>query len=197
MTTWLLPIFTALIGYGAHWAQAGLARRHKRMDTDEERAEGMRSKLLEIRDLTGDDANVQGRKLAAQLMTDAALLRNKKLRQRVTEDLSAICIFWTETGQDPRVSSWRHAWTQDAIDCCHATLRGDRLPRRGSLVQMHLFDASQAAERNSSRLNEQLAELATRPDLVARQQAFLRWQAQQCPWWRRTPRMWVRLFRSE
>ncbi|MCZ4103678.1 hypothetical protein [Streptomyces sp. H39-C1] len=195
MTKWLLPIFTALLGYGGHWAQTALGRRHKRMDADEERVGRMRSKLLGIRDLTADDADVQGRSLAAQLLPDAELLRNKKLRQRVTEALIAICM-WTAAGHDGRISTWRLAWIQDAIDCCHATLRGGRLPRDGTLVQMALFDASQVAERNSSRLNERLASHMNQPALVARQQAFLKWQATQRPWWLRTPRMWVRLIRS-
>lgn len=129
MTTWLLPILTALLGYGVHLAQAALARRHKRKDADEERIAALLIKLVEIGDLAGDDSDRGGSDLAAKLWaTDVGLLRNKKLRRRLSEDLYMIQSLRLMTGGDHKPGEIRTTWASDAIRCCQAVLRGDRLP---------------------------------------------------------------------
>ncbi|MFJ3274095.1 hypothetical protein [Streptomyces sp. NPDC086776] len=196
MTTWLLPILTALLGYGGHWLQAGLTRRHKRKDVDEERIEALLTKLAEIRDLD-ENSNHEGMDLAAKLGTDAGLLRNKKLRQRVNEALVIIRTFSMRTDQDVRLRSIRETWAQDAILCCQAVLRGDRLPRYDSQAERQLFSFQETVgpTGDSRALLARMRE--ANPDFARRERAFWRWQAKQHPWWRRTPRMWVRLLRSE
>ncbi|WP_329436835.1 hypothetical protein OG564_40900 [Streptomyces sp. NBC_01280] len=195
MTTWLLPIFTALLGYGGHWAQTALARRYKRKDADEERIGGLRTKLLELRDLAGDDADREGRNLAAKLRNDAELLGDRKLRRRVTEALAYIQALWIISGGKVTVTDVRKAWSQDALDCCSAAIRGDRLPKHRSEMEFQLFAFQEVAARPQPHAGVD-AMVADSPLALTQQKLFRRWQAKQCPWWRRTPRMWARLVRS-
>ncbi|MFJ1887166.1 MULTISPECIES: hypothetical protein [unclassified Streptomyces] len=194
----VLLVLGAVLGYGGHWAQTALDRRHKRKDADEERISELLTKLFEIRDLKGDDTGSQGRDLAERLAPEAALLRNRKLRRRVMEATSSIQTFWIIASPEDTVESVRTAWAEDAIACCQAALRGDRLPGHAVELQFHLFAFSEVLDRAMRSLSEVLTDwTAADPALVARQRAFGKWQAKQCPFWRRTPRMWVMLLRSE
>ncbi|WP_164180034.1 hypothetical protein [Streptomyces sp. 604F] len=198
MTTWLMPFVTALIGYGVHWAQTALARRHKRKDADEERIGGLLIKLAEIKDLEGDDADRAGRDLAAKVAaTDAGLLRDKKLRQRVNEALFMIQALWITTGGNFRPGAIRATWASDAIRCCQAALRGDRLPRLDGLAARQLFDACSTtiSTPDGHAVNAYLDAIS--PEYERQERRFLRWQAQLVPWWRRSPRLWGRLRRPE
>lgn len=44
---------------------------------------------------------------------------------------------------------------------------------------------------------EALISAMVTPGMLARERAFQKWQAKDCPWWRRTPLMWGTLIRSE
>lgn len=198
MTTWLLPILTALLGYGVHLAQAALARRHKRKDADEERIAALLIKLVEIGDLAGDDSDRGGSDLAAKLWaTDVGLLRNKKLRRRLSEDLYMIQSLRLMTGGDHKPGEIRTTWASDAIRCCQAVLRGDRLPPLDGMAERQLYDAWAATTPGPDEHAVNTYLNAIDPESVRREEGFLRWQAQLVPWWRRSPPMWRRLRRSE
>lgn len=131
------------------------------------------------------------------LAPEAALLRNRKLRRRVLEATSSLQTFWITTPPENTVESVRTVWAEDAIACCQAALRGDRLPGHEVELQLHLFAFREVLDRSMRGLSEALADYVADPALIARQRAFKRWQAKQRPFWRRTPRMWVMLLRSE
>ncbi|AVZ71026.1 hypothetical protein SLUN_00915 [Streptomyces lunaelactis] len=89
MTTWLLPILTALLGFGSAWGLAAYTGRQERHKEQREHILAMRQKLIELRGLWGE-ARSDSQPLVDGLIGDAGLLRDAKLRKHVSEDVSNI-----------------------------------------------------------------------------------------------------------
>ncbi|WP_406430403.1 hypothetical protein OHB00_01440 [Streptomyces sp. NBC_00631] len=126
MTTWLLPLFTAALGYLGHWSQQALIRRHQRQDDDHTRILALREQLHAVINTGASQAADSRNGALVPLEHEALLLYRRKLRTRIRHDL-------TRARSVPRATAWS-AYLADAADCLAAAARGDRLPARSERI---------------------------------------------------------------
>jgi hypothetical protein len=127
MTTWLLPVLTALLGYLGHWTQQALTNRHERQTRDRERALELRVRLRELISYEDEEYEAKGRDQLWQIQDDAALLHNAQLRERVLFDWEYAWNAGVIESDASRRTVFVH-FLGDAITCLTAAARGDRLP---------------------------------------------------------------------
>lgn len=146
MTQWLLPILAALLGYLAHWAQQRLALKYEFHREDRTRILVMREKLVELRESADREALEASRPTVRRVINDAALLRNERLRERITRDALLISGAWVQQRRRPAWSEGYlvNVFVDDAFECLSAFLRGDSLPPEKDQVLHLVFDQERA-----------------------------------------------------
>ncbi|WP_214321730.1 hypothetical protein [Nonomuraea sediminis] len=170
----LLAILGAALGYAGHWGQTWLAQRTEERQAQRDLIAGMRKKLIELREWpAGHD---RCRTLIKETAADAGLLVDKRLRERVAEDMR-----YALRG---RTDVWALApWTfgGDAFECLSARLRGDRrLPGFSPNREMSQFLMDQ--EPPHAHIDDLARSLMVRED---GREVFLAWRARRTKGWRR------------
>ncbi|MET7837733.1 hypothetical protein ABZT45_03780 [Streptomyces sp. NPDC005356] len=126
MTTWVLPVLAAALGYLGHWAQQAYAHRHDRRTSDRERMLSICDRLRTLRRYGQEDYERDGEDTLDAVDHDASLLYHAKLRKRVRYDFKRAGE-WRMIGDSTREEVWG-TYFGDAIECLTAGARGDKLP---------------------------------------------------------------------
>lgn len=176
MTQWLLPILTAALGYVVHWAQQALAWRHEHRAEQRAHVFSMREKLVTLRELTDIEDHTSTRPVARRLASDAGLLRDEALRERVSRDVRLIGRAWTRQRRKRASdeSLWVNTFVDDAYECLSAMLRDDGLPEESEQTLLFLFEESSAGR-------EAMVKWMMGPERASDsewQAAFERWRAE-------------------
>ncbi|MEW2160571.1 hypothetical protein AB0950_35725 [Streptomyces sp. NPDC007189] len=120
MTTWLLPLLTAALGHLGHWAQQALIRRHQRQDDDRTRILALREQLHALIKTGIAQAADSRNDALVPLEHEALLLYRRKLRTRISHDLSR--------ARNPhRAVAWS-VYLSDAAACLAAAGHAGRDP---------------------------------------------------------------------
>ncbi|MGW5233955.1 hypothetical protein ACWEQU_17060 [Streptomyces nodosus] len=171
----VLAILGAVLGYAGHWGQVWLAQRTEEKQAQRTLIGEMRKKLLELREFpTGHDRCTA---LIQELAADAGLLADKRLRERVAEDMR-----YARKGTANWWNGAPSTFGGDAFECLSARLRGDRrLPGLSPdrEVSQYLMDAT---ERPHAHIDDLAREIMTREDTRGEFQA---WRARRAEGWRR------------
>lgn len=162
-----------VLGYFGHVAQAGYARKHQGKAEELAKIQALYQELITLRDLDGHPRTAI--EPATRLLADAALLRNAKLRQRVTDNLEMVREFhFLRLGGHSSIEV-RKVWVQDALDSLAAVARGDRLPQPSSEFENQLF----SLDRMGAKLAPSVAVLAEAlkhfPEIDERQKERAAW----------------------
>lgn len=131
MTTWLLPILTAILGaLGAGiatWHKMRLDAAKERSDRDSERARAMRDALKEKRRAILDDENVNIYATLEPVEDEGAFLHNAELRARLRHNCERTAQWSMIRGYASR-REIVDTYLGDAIAALEAAVRGDALP---------------------------------------------------------------------
>ncbi|MFE9946038.1 hypothetical protein ACFYRJ_00530 [Streptomyces sp. NPDC005531] len=127
MTTWVLPILAAVLGYLGHWAQQVYAHRHDRRTSDRERMLSICDRLRLLRHYDQEAYELGGDDELDAVEHDASLLYHAKLRERVRYDCKRAAE-WRMLGDSATREEVWGTYFGDAIECLTAAARGDKLP---------------------------------------------------------------------
>jgi hypothetical protein len=146
MAQWILPLLTAFLGYLVHWAQQTLALRYEFHREDRNRISSMREKLVELREAGDREVLEASRPTVRSLISDAALLRDERLRERITRNALLISSAWVQQQRRPAWSEGYlvNVFVDDSYECLSAVLRGDSLPPEKDQVLHLVFDQERA-----------------------------------------------------
>ncbi|MEJ8649667.1 hypothetical protein WKI65_16630 [Streptomyces sp. MS1.AVA.3] len=158
----ILLILGTVFGYFGHIGQARYTHKQQQKADDVAQVKALHAGFIKLRDL-GEERR-EASKMATALEAEVVLLRNAKLRKRVLLDLGYVRDLSIAANDPGRA---RKVWTQDVVDCCAATARGDRLPEPGSDYETQLFLAERRALKLAPSMALIAAALAANPELDA------------------------------
>lgn len=190
MTTWLLPVLTALLGYAGHWVQQALVNKHDRRTSDREQMLSLRDRLRVLRSYDDQQYAADGEEALDAVEHDASLLYDAKLRERVRYDCKHAGEWRRLRDSTSREEVWA-TYLGDAVECLTAVARGDRLPEMDDPtawldMQFEYIEAQHPNDLTPEGYVRALEELGTDPDW--QEVAYLEWRR-----YRHKRRGWRRL----
>lgn len=166
-------VLAAVLGYFGHVAQAAYTRKHQGKAEELAKIRALYQELIALRDLEGHPRAAIGP--TNRLLTDVALLRNTKLRQRVTDDLEMVEeLYFLRLGGSSPIDV-RKVWVQDALDSLAAVARGDRPPQPSSEFENQLFSLDRVGAKLAPSVAVLAETLKQSPEFAERQKERAVW----------------------